>query len=634
MRRRFLSSLFSLLLISTVSISQIAADNKIANLDEYFHTETITLPDGKQIYADTISGPPTPPTEVGREAVELPASDKQAGPGPVIALTVPAFDWYMGCSATSAAMIAAYWDRTGYPNMYTGPTDNGVMPMDNSSWGTWTDGDGGVYGQCPLTASRNGLDRRATRGSMDDYWVSYGSTAQDPFVATGGGEHPWGDAIADYMKTSQRAYGNSDGMTTFFTWNLSAGLLTCSDMIVNAIQAHDGTFGRKLFYEARGYTVTDCYNQKTDNMITGGFSFAQYQAEINAGRPVLINLAGHSVVGVGYNVTSGNYVFLHDTWDYSAHVMVWGGSYSGLVMRNVSIVNLAAPPTPPNAFGKTAPAGGAYATTSPKLAWGASSGATSYEYCFDNKNNNTCDTSWYSAAASTTTSLSGLTNNTTYYWQVRAVNGGGTTYADSGAWWSFTARNQTFADVPIDHPFWAEIDALYTSGITTGCGTDPLIYCPDTAVTRAAMAVFLLRAEHGSSYAPPAASHYFTDLPVAGKEWMEPWVDELYREGITGGCGTGPLIYCPETSMTRAAMAVFILRMMYGSGYTPPAASHYFADLPVAGKEWMEPWVDELYREGITSGCGTSPLIYCPEMAVKRQSMAAFIVRVFDLPLP
>ncbi len=74
------------------------------------------------------------------------------------------------------------------------------------------------------------------------------------------------------------------------------------------------------------------------------------------------------------------------------------------------------------------------------------------------------------------------------------------------------------------------------------------------------MAVFVLRALEGSSYAPPAATHTFSDMPVAGKEWMEPWVDEFYSRGITTGCGAAPLIYCPESSVTRAAMAVFIDR--------------------------------------------------------------------------
>jgi hypothetical protein len=291
-------------------------------------------------------------------------------------------------------------------------------------------------------------------------------------------------------------------------------------------------------------------------------------------------------------------------------------------------------PTVPGTFNKSSPASGGFTTTSPTLSWGSSSGATSYEYCYDTVNDTVCSGSWISRGTSTSVSLSGLVNNQTYYWQVRAKNAGGTTYANGGTWWSFTARNQTFADVPISHSLWQYIEAFYNSGITGGCGVSPLIFCPTQNVTRAAMAVFLLRAKHGSSYTPPSVRHFFADLPVAGKEWQEAWVDQFYSEGITGGCGTNPLIYCPENPVTRAAMAVFILRAEHGSSYTPPAASHYFADMPVAGKEWMEPWVDQVYREGITTGCGTGPLIYCPEDAVKRQAMAAFIVRAFDLPLP
>jgi hypothetical protein len=289
-------------------------------------------------------------------------------------------------------------------------------------------------------------------------------------------------------------------------------------------------------------------------------------------------------------------------------------------------------PDPPAAFGKTTPADGGYAPFDPTLTWEAAAGADEYEYCLDTTDNSTCDGSWTSTGTLTEDGVTGLPNNTTYYWQVRASNAGGETHADGGAWWSF--RTPTFADVPYDHPLWQYIEAFYAEGITTGCGVSPLIYCPESVVTRAAMAVFLLRAKYGAGYAPPPATHTFADLPVAGKEWQEAWVDQFYLEGITTGCGTGPLIYCPENPVTRAAMAVFILRAIEGPSYTPPPASHFFADLPVAGKEWMEPWVDEFYRRGITTGCGTGPLIYCPEDAVKRQAMAAFIVRAFSIPLP
>jgi hypothetical protein len=288
----------------------------------------------------------------------------------------------------------------------------------------------------------------------------------------------------------------------------------------------------------------------------------------------------------------------------------------------------------PGIFDLTSPANASYTTTTVTLTWEASSHAATYEFCVDTVNNNSCDSTWSLAGYSTHFGIEGLGNNDTYYWQVRAVNAAGITYANGSTWWSFTARHPTFADVPVDHSLWQYIEAFYASGITTGCGISPLIYCPEQNVTRAAMAVFLLRAKYGASYAPPPATHTFADLPVTGKEWQEAWVDQFYLEGITTGCGVSPLIYCPENPVTRAAMAVFILRALEGSSYTPPAASHYFADLPVAGKEWMEPWVDEFYRRGITTGCGTGPLIYCPEDAVKRQAMAAFIVRAFDLPLP
>jgi hypothetical protein len=60
--------------------------------------------------------------------------------------------------------------------------------------------------------------------------------------------------------------------------------MTCADMAAYGIADEDGTYGRELFYEARGYSVTDCYNQKTDNTITGGYSSVNSKAQI-AGTP-------------------------------------------------------------------------------------------------------------------------------------------------------------------------------------------------------------------------------------------------------------------------------------------------------------------------------------------------------------
>jgi len=50
----------------------------------------------------------------------------------------------------------------------------------------------------------------------------------------------------------------------------------------------------------------------------------------------------------------------------------------------------------------------------------------------------------------------------------------------------------TFGDVPTTHLFYQYIEALAASGITAGCGGGN--YCPDAAVTRGQMAVFLAKA--------------------------------------------------------------------------------------------------------------------------------------------
>ena len=315
---------------------------------KYYTLNKVVLSDGAAIDEIIIIGPPVPPPgfEIERLKVSLPKPDSAAG---IQTLTVPAFNWVLGCSAVSGAMIAGYYDQTGFPNMYAGPTNGGVMPMNNSSWPTWSDGYS-TYPSCPLIASKNGVDGRATRGSIDDYWVKYNSNVPDPYITNNWTEHTWGDAIGDYMKTSQSAFDNVDGSTMFYNWS-SAARLTCADMVTYGIHTQDGTYGRKLFYEARGYTVTDCYNQKTDNTIAGGFSFVQFKAEIDADRPVMLNLAGHTVVGVGYD-DSSNLVYIHDTWDYNNHTMTWGGSYSGMALQSVSIVNLqqACADTTPDAF--------------------------------------------------------------------------------------------------------------------------------------------------------------------------------------------------------------------------------------------------------------------------------------------
>jgi len=182
------------------------------------------------------------------------------------------------------------------------------------------------------------------------------------------------------MKTSQSSYGNDDGSTVFYTYivgtDSEAEKLTCSQMeSYDYIYSKDGTYGRKLFYEARGYSVVECYSQNTDNQAAGGFSLADYQAQIDAGHPVLLNLEGHSIVGYGYSENSST-IFIRDTWDNdpnTIHTMTWGSSYGGMPLYSVSVVTLTR--TTPTTI---APSGAIYEST-PTYQWSEVTGATNYQ---------------------------------------------------------------------------------------------------------------------------------------------------------------------------------------------------------------------------------------------------------------
>ena len=117
------------------------------------------------------------------------------------------------------------------------------------------------------------------------------------------------------------------------------------------------------------------------------------------------------------------------------------------------------------------------------------------------------------------------------------------------------APTGVFTDVPPSYWAGAFIEQLAADGISGGCGGGN--FCPGDLVTRAQMAIFLLRGKHGSSYVPPPATGtVFTDVPAAS--FGAAWIEQLFAEGITGGCGAG--IYCPGSPVSRGQMAVFLTR--------------------------------------------------------------------------
>jgi hypothetical protein len=181
-----------------------------------------------------------------------------------------------------------------------------------------------------------------------------------------------------------------------------------------------------------------------------------------------------------------------------------------------------------------------------------------------------------------------------------------------------------FRDVPPGHLFHDFVNAVARAGVTAGCAAND--YCPDASVTRAQMAVFLLKSKFGPGHVPPPATGVFSDVPAESP--FAPWVEEVAALQISVGCGGGR--FCPQEPVTRGQMAVFLLKTLLGSDYAPAAATGtLFADVPQGG--FAAAWIEDLYNRGITGGCQASPLLYCPSTPVTRGQMAVFLVRTFSL---
>lgn len=191
----------------------------------------------------------------------------------------------------------------------------------------------------------------------------------------------------------------------------------------------------------------------------------------------------------------------------------------------------------------------------------------------------------------------------------------------------------SFADVAPKHPFYSAIETLLHHGVTGGCtGPDGdaggAEYCPDSALSRAQMAVFVLRALEGAGYVPPHCAEgdeVFADVPATSP--FCPWIEELFRRNVIAGCGDGN--YCPGNPLTRAQVAIFLFRTLLGGDFTPPPCTGRFDDVPCPSA--FADWIEAMAARGVTAGCSATE--YCPGAPLSRAQMAVFISRTAGLSL-
>jgi len=179
---------------------------------------------------------------------------------------------------------------------------------------------------------------------------------------------------------------------------------------------------------------------------------------------------------------------------------------------------------------------------------------------------------------------------------------------------TFTMRQakSTFADDP-NNVFTPYIYAIYTEGITVGCGSG--MYCSSSNVTRGQMAAFIIRAKYGENFTY-TGTPYFSDVPADSTFFK--YVQKMKDDGITAVSGT----YMVDDTVTREQMAAFIIRAQYGENftYTP---TPYFTDVPSTSIFFK--YVQKMKDDGITTTSGN----YMASSNVTRDQMAAFLGRAF-----
>ncbi len=233
---------------------------------------------------------------------------------PVLLSDVPDYPWWYGCTPTATGMLLGYYDRHGYDGLRYDELVPGVV----AELSTFTNVDS------PMQAFM------ASPGHIEDFYSD--DTIFGGFLGVGVEDDdrppPWHefDCLADFIGTSQDAHDNYNGNTNHYAWTTNAPA-TEADNLTYGVE--DGiVYGLGAYVRYASYEVELLYSQPIFGFdeVPAGFTFEEYMAEIDAGRPVIVHTADHSMLGYGYDADE-QLVYVHDTYSPGGGSMPWGGLY-------------------------------------------------------------------------------------------------------------------------------------------------------------------------------------------------------------------------------------------------------------------------------------------------------------------
>ena len=267
-------------------------------------------------------------------------SATDAGNNPLIRVTtngdtllkgvMPQAEYMYGCTPTAVGMLLAYYDLYGYRgNDYSNMIAGTVSLKSRGS-----DGNKGNMNEFDTAlgraiASKDYVDRFVSKTPEEELQYSFTNGGEGPDIRT----DVW-NCLADYLGTGQYWRGTNDLATSMIFGSLSLVLSWngSSEMEYNGIERDVDwrystmLYGLYLYVDSRGYSLDeDCTHSYMVDLDGGPFTFEDYMAEIDAGRPVLISITEHSMVGYGYNEETREIIF-DDCYEADRR-MTWDGTY-------------------------------------------------------------------------------------------------------------------------------------------------------------------------------------------------------------------------------------------------------------------------------------------------------------------
>ena len=182
------------------------------------------------------------------------------------------------------------------------------------------------------------------------------------------------------------------------------------------------------------------------------------------------------------------------------------------------------------------------------------------------------------------------------------------------------AQSQPFTDVSQDAYYSEAVGALTVGGVFDGTECAEAMLCPGEPIDRKTMAVWTVRVLDGQDPAQISQTR-FSD--VAADSFHGPFIDRMAELGVTVGCGDGSA-FCPDVTVSRAQMAVFLARAFD----LDPGPDPGFSD--VAPDAWYYDQVAALAASRITAGCADGTT-FCPGRQTTRAQMATFLARATGL---